>query len=83
MSKAINKHQIIKSHRSEISKMDSVSALYKELKIEWSKPSQNLRKCGSLIDQLKVNILNAKTYDKICQISKCISNFHNLKYSLH
>lgn len=38
-------------------KMDSVAALYKELKGEWEKPAQNLRKCGALIDQLKVNEL--------------------------
>lgn len=72
MSKPNNKHQIIKSHRSEISKMDSVSALYKELKSEWNKPSQNLRKCGSLIDQLKVIIRNTRTNDELCLINKCI-----------
>lgn len=37
-------------------KMDSVTALYKDLKTEWDKSAPNLRKCGSLLDQLKVNI---------------------------
>lgn len=50
---------------SEISKkiiniMDSVVTLYKELKSEWDKPAQNLRKCGSLLDQLKVYSLENK-----------------------
>lgn len=34
--------------------MDTVVALHRDLKAEWEKPSQNLRKCGSLLDQLKV-----------------------------
>ncbi|XP_055308033.1 26S proteasome non-ATPase regulatory subunit 8 [Sitodiplosis mosellana] len=34
--------------------MDSVTALYKDLKTEWDKSAPNLRKCGSLLDQLKV-----------------------------
>lgn len=40
--------------------MDSVVTLYKELKSEWDKPAQNLRKCGSLLDQLKVYSLENK-----------------------
>lgn len=34
--------------------MDSVTTLYKDLKTEWDKSAPNLRKCGSLLDQLKV-----------------------------
>lgn len=34
--------------------MDSVVALYRDLKSEWDKQAPNLRKCGSLLDQLKV-----------------------------
>lgn len=41
-------------------KMDSVTALYKDLKTEWDKSAPNLRKCGSLLDQLKVLIYYIK-----------------------
>jgi len=34
--------------------MDNVTALHRELKGEWDKSAPNLRKCGSLLDQLKV-----------------------------
>lgn len=35
--------------------MDGVSSLYRELKTEWDRQAPNLRKCGTLLDQLKVN----------------------------
>lgn len=38
-------------------KMDSVTALHRELKTEYEKTAPNLRKCGNLLDQLKVIIL--------------------------
>lgn len=34
--------------------MDSVTALHRELKGEWEKTPPNLRKCGNLLDELKV-----------------------------
>lgn len=34
--------------------MDSVTSLYKDLKTEWDKSGPNLRKCSSLLDELKV-----------------------------
>lgn len=35
--------------------MDSLTALHRELKGEWEKTPPNLRKCGNLLDELKVN----------------------------
>lgn len=35
--------------------MDNVTALHRELKGEWDKPAPNLRKCGKLLDDLKVS----------------------------
>ncbi|XP_061396900.1 26S proteasome non-ATPase regulatory subunit 8 [Musca vetustissima] len=37
-----------------MSQLESVEALFKELNAEWSKKPQNLKKCGQLLDQLKV-----------------------------
>lgn len=34
--------------------MDKVVALHRDLKAEWEKPSPNLRKCDSLLAELKV-----------------------------
>lgn len=36
--------------------MDGVVALHRDLKTEWEKQGANLRKCGTLLDQLKVHI---------------------------
>lgn len=52
--------------RVKSAKMDSVTALYKDLKSEWDKSAPNLRKCGSLLDQLKVIIV----------ISSILIDFH-------
>lgn len=35
--------------------MDSATALHRDLKAEWDKSAPNLRKCGGLLDQLKVD----------------------------
>lgn len=43
---------ILKSDK--MSGINSVIALYKEFKTEWDKPQHNLKKCGQLLDQLKV-----------------------------
>lgn len=40
--------------------MDKVVALHRDLKGEWEKQSPNLRKCDSLLADLKVNIFNLK-----------------------
>lgn len=49
-----SKQQIIIVIAVNSAKMDSVAILYKDLKAEWDKSGPNLRKCGSLLDQLKV-----------------------------
>ena len=38
--------------------MNQVSALYKELKAEYTKSPVNLKKCGELLDKLKVGLIN-------------------------
>lgn len=35
--------------------MNQVSSLFADLQKEWAKPAKNLKKCGELLDQLKVN----------------------------
>lgn len=34
--------------------MEAVTGLHRELKAEWEKTPPNLRKCGNLLDELKV-----------------------------
>lgn len=34
--------------------MDQVVSLHRDLKAEWDRSAPNLRKCGSLLDDLKV-----------------------------
>lgn len=34
--------------------LDSALSLYEQIKAEWGKPKQDLKKCGALLDQLKV-----------------------------
>lgn len=34
--------------------LDSALSLYEQIKTEWSKPKQDLKKCGVLLDQIKV-----------------------------
>lgn len=36
--------------------MDGVTTLHRELKTEWDKTNPNLKKCGTVLDQLKVII---------------------------
>lgn len=37
-----------------MSHLNEVETLYKELNSEWNKKPQNIKKCGQLLDQLKV-----------------------------
>lgn len=37
--------------------LDSVVSLYEQIKSDWGKPSPNLKKCGALIDQIKVKFI--------------------------
>lgn len=37
---------------------NDVVSLYKQLKKEWSKTPRDLKKCGELLDQLKVSWIN-------------------------
>lgn len=36
--------------------LDTALSLYEQIKVEWGKPKQDLKKCGALLDQLKVKI---------------------------
>lgn len=38
--------------------MEQVQSLHRDLKAEWDKTAPNLRRCGSLLDDLKVIIKN-------------------------
>ena len=58
--------------------MESVKSLYRDLKSEWSKKNPNLKKCGTLLDQLKVSELIT-----ICIISSIISYFNPKKDFTH
>lgn len=34
--------------------LDSALSLYEQIKNEWGKPKQDLKKCGVLLDEIKV-----------------------------
>lgn len=40
----------------------SVENLYKELKVEWVKKPLNLKKCGQILDQLKVRFEKTRNF---------------------
>lgn len=47
--------------------LDSALSLYEQIKTEWSKPKQDLKKCGILLDQLKVSIRGKRIkYKSFC-----------------
>lgn len=35
--------------------LNQVTTLFGELQKEWTKPTRNLKRCGEILDQLKVN----------------------------
>lgn len=49
--------KILLKHKIFIMSLDSALSLYEQIKAEWGKPKQDLRKCGALLDQLKVREL--------------------------
>lgn len=53
--------------------MDGVTALYRELKTEWDKTNPNLKKCGTVLDQLKVIIKISYNFQQK-KLSKLFAN---------
>lgn len=45
--------------------LTTVTQLFKELKIEFSKASRDLKKCGNLLEQLKVNFVHCYFLSKL------------------
>lgn len=45
--------------------LNKVIQMYKDLKTEFTKSRPDLKKCGNLLDSLKVNIKEKDSYSKI------------------
>lgn len=53
-TKTKNQQLLTKIEPRNMAAVNNVVSLYKDLKLEWGKPGKNLKKCGTLLDQLKV-----------------------------
>lgn len=70
-----------------MSTLNTVNQLFKELKTEFSKGARDLKKCGTLLEQLKASfvtvffffLLNFKPIFKLILLSKILNDVFKLK----